>query len=262
MRHAAAVLITLAVTVLSLTAATASRAQSAFDGPQSAGVTVGAGLLAGMICWTVELANAESRFDDAPRVEREDDYERTGWFAGFKAVSATEFLDEAEEDKNIGEAFEPFNVRFEMDNNNTSGGISFLAGRRCHPRFSVEIDFEWVDEFKGKITDTDTGKLAAKVNFAPFVGTVNLKGYFLTGRYQPYGLIGVGLMSIESDTRSSTGAKNGQTTGLLAIRFGGGIDYYITRNWLLNLKADYLYSATDIQTLDYLSIGIGFGYRF
>lgn len=258
----AAVLITAAVTILTLTAPTTVRAQSsAFDGPQAFGVLAGTGLLAGMICWTVELANRESRYrDDAPRVVRDDDYERAGWFGGVRIGSATEFVDEGREEKSVRDAFAT-DVKFVMDSGNTSAGFGLVAGRRCNDRFSVEINIEWVDKFSGKIIRTDNGKVAAKVTFAPITGTVNLKGYLLTGRYQPYGLFGVGLMAIDSVTKTETLASE-QTTGLVALRFGAGIDYYLTRNWVLNAELDYIYSATDIQTLDYLSLGFGVSYRF
>lgn len=264
MRHvAAAVLITIAVTVLTLAASTTVRAQTtAFNGPQAVGVMVGAGLLGGMVCWTVELANAESRFDDAPRVERPDDYERTGWFVGFKGVSATEFLDEDEEADSLRGFYDSTDIEVKMDSQSTSGGFSLVAGRRCNDRFSIEFDFESVDDFSGKVNRTDTGANLAKLTFAPIVATVNLKGYLLTGRYQPYGLIGIGLMSIDEVTTAPDGAKSQQTTGVLALRFGAGIDYYLTRNWLLTMELDYVYSATDIATLDYLSLGFGVGYRF
>ena len=260
MRQVAAVLIPAAVTMLALAAPTTVRAQSsAFDGPQAFGVMAGAGLLAGMICWTVELANADSRYDDAPKVERDDDYERTGWFLGVKIVSATEFVDEGQETKTIRGAF-PTDVKFKMDSGNTSAGFSLVGGRRCNDRFSVEIGLEWVDDFSGKIIKTGNGEVAASITFAPIVGTINLKGYLLTGRYQPYGLFGVGLMAIDSVTKSP--ATSRQTTGLVALRFGGGIDYYLTRNWVLNAELDYIYSATDIDTLDYLSLGFGVSYRY
>jgi len=260
-RQVAAVLIPAAVTMLALAAPTTVRAQSsAFDGPQAFGVMAGAGLLAGMICWTVELANADSRYDDAPKVERDDDYERTGWFVGGKIVSATEFLDEGQEEENNREA-SPIPVEFKMDSGNTSAGFSLVGGRRCNDRFSVEIGFEWVDDFSGKFIRTDNGNVAKSATFAPIVGTINLKGYLLTGRYQPYGLFGVGLMAIDEVTKT-TSATSRQTTGLLALRFGGGIDYYLTRNWVLNAELDYIYSATDIETFDYLSLGFGVSYRF
>jgi opacity protein-like surface antigen len=258
-------LITAAVTVLTLTNSTTARAVgSAFNGPQAIGVLAGAGLLGGITCWTVELANAESRFDDAPRVIRDDDYERTGWYAGAKVVAATEFLDEAEEEKTIEEFFDPFNVRFKMNSNPTSASVSFHGGRRCNTRFSVELQFDWIDDFGGKIisTDPDPDVVTNNVKFSPIVVTTNLKLYLLTGRFQPYGLVGVGLIAIDATTTSVIGVQTHQTTGLLAVRFGGGLDFYLTRSWVLSAQADYVYSATDIETLDIFNVGFGVSYRY
>lgn len=260
MRQAVTVPIATVMTALTLAAASAQAAVD-FDGSQAVGVTFGAGLLTGMACWTLELAMGE---EEERYGEVTDDFDRRGWFAGFEGVYGLEYLEEGEEEEDLRESFGQANLDFSLDSRHT-GGLNFKLGRRCHSRLAVEVEVEWLDEFEGTLESPGVGELS-KISFAPIVvGTINLKGFLLTGRYQPYVLFGVGIMSIESETRSTANgvdAKNSQTSGMLALRFGGGIDIYATRNWVVTGGIDYVYSATSIDHMNYLSVGVGFQYRF
>jgi hypothetical protein len=46
------------------------------------------------------------------------------------------------------------------------------------------------------------------------------------------------------------------------FRFGLGTDIYITRNFYAALDVSYVLPADDVEKLDFVSIGWGFGYRF
>ena len=48
----------------------------------------------------------------------------------------------------------------------------------------------------------------------------------------------------------------------LALRFGGGIDFYLTETILVSAEASYLMPTGKLDGLDYYSIGLGLQYRF
>jgi hypothetical protein len=50
--------------------------------------------------------------------------------------------------------------------------------------------------------------------------------------------------------------------GNFAGRLGGGIDVYLTGNWVLTADAIYTIGSGDVSDFPYLSIGWGFAYRF
>ncbi len=269
MRLVTAVLITCAVTSFALTAAGPARATVAFDGPQAAGVTAGAGLLTGMVCWTMELAAGEHGFgdDSGEEVERDDDFDRLGWYLGVEGVVGTPFMDDGEEDSLNAERGANAKINLKLDKH--MGGFGVKAGRRCHSRLSVEIQVEWIDPIDARLVDDRDGVPSQgtliRSTYAPIVGSVNMKGYLLTGRFQPYLLFGVGTLSLDVKSRdlfSPTNAKASKTSGGLALRFGTGIDIYATRNWVVTARTDYVYSATNIEFLDYFTAGFGVEYRF
>ena len=96
--------------------------------------------------------------------------------------------------------------------------------------------------------------------------TANVKGYFLTGRYQPFLLVGGGGMTAESKVKlQSPGggvASASERLNGFAMRFGGGIDLYATKHVVVSVGADYVLPFSDLEDLDYVSIGWGFEYRF
>ncbi len=96
------------------------------------------------------------------------------------------------------------------------------------------------------------------------VVTTSLKAYALTGRYQPYLLAGGGVMTVEVETNDTTGlgTNDTETATNIALRFGGGLDFYATERIVLTLGVDYVLPFGDLEDLDYVSIGWGLRYRF
>jgi hypothetical protein len=257
-RQAATILIAAAL----IFAAPSAQADGSFDGPQAAGATFGAGVVTGIACWTFELAQGEVE-EPIPGEVRED-FDRRGWFAGLEGVYGYQDFKVGDEESDIRETYQPFDVDFNMDSD-SGGGLNFKVGRRCHSRVAVEFEVEWIDKFKGTIKEPTAGDVT-NVKFSPIVvTTVNVKGYLLTGRYQPYALLGVGMLALRSASSNVTdgpGKEYQQDTGMLALRFGGGIDVYATRNWVVTGGVDYVYSATNIDHMNYISVGVGVQYRF
>jgi opacity protein-like surface antigen len=255
-RQAVALLIITSMGALFLTSGTAKA--KPFNGPEAVGATLAAGILTGIACWTVELATEGYDEEVEPR---DDDYDRRGWFAGLQGVYAREDYDVDREEKTI-QSRTPFPIEFSLKNHD-AGGVRGKFGRRCHSRFSVEFEMEWLDDFAGEVVNLSNGEVASDINFSTIAGTINTKGYLLTGRVQPFVLVGVGAMSVRGDAKDSgSGVKTSQDDGHLVARFGGGIDFYVNRHWVVSGQADYVYSTTNLESTNYISVGFGAMYRW
>ena len=129
-------------------------------------------------------------------------------------------------------------------------GINSRLGYRFHPHFSVELAFEWIDEFEIEGT-------AFRVE--TWILTGNAKLHFLTGPIQPFALAGLGVM--RADLR---GGGSGSITDDedFAARFGGGVDLYASEHIVIAVEASYVRPTDDVDDLDYVSLGWGLQCRF
>jgi opacity protein-like surface antigen len=211
-----------------------------------------AAVLVGVVCSSVALT-AEEEVD-------KDDFARRGWLVGVAGSYAIEtFQDDAESDfqKVLGPE-----VNLSVDD---SFGFNGQVGYRCHRRFSAEVEVEWLDGFDADLTQPGVDQLA-NVRFEPVVVTTNVKGFILTGRYQPFLLLGAGAMTADIKLQDPVGLAftglNSETENAFALRFGGGIDLYATENVVLNVGVDYVLPFGNLDDLDYITIGWGVQYRF
>ena len=208
------------------------------------------GAVAAIACWTTALAGAE---DEKP----EGEYSRRGWLAGVSGrYAAVAFKDDVESTvrTDIGKT-----LNFSLKN---SFGLVGQAGYRCHERVSAEIEVEWLDGFDGSAFRAADGKFR-EVDFEPVAVTANAKGYLLTGRIQPFLLLGGGLLTVKRTEKFiAAGTSASDTTTDFAMRFGGGIDIYTSRNIVLTWDIDYLLPFGSNEDLDYVSTGLGLQYRF
>lgn len=141
-----------------------------------------------------------------------------------------------------------------------SMGISGIAGYRFTPNIALEGQFEWLDGFDVAAAGIDIGRLES------WTLTGNLKGLLMTGRIQPFGLLGMGVMRTRFVTESGLpvpfdGLINVTRSGF-AMRFGGGIEFYVTRNIVVSLDGSYVLPTGNLQDLDYGSFGFGAQWRF
>jgi opacity protein-like surface antigen len=124
-----------------------------------------------------------------------------------------------------------------------SVGVGGRFGYRFDPHFAAEGLIEYSGEFeRGGLDVTST----------LFVGQG--KYYILTDQFQPYVLAGVGFGNADTNV---SGDDNS-----FVFRFGGGMDFYLTRN--IGLLGELVYNVTtgDQDDLRYLSLGFGAFYRF
>lgn len=171
-------------------------------------------------------------------------------------------------------------------------GLILRAGYRFHERLSAEVMFEVTDAFEVAVEEdvpfasqddvaatcvrssTDPTALTCDVPFRkeitrtsvgrrlrPMTLTINTKAYLAKGKFQPFILLGPGAMfaNVDNKRQDTTSQENA-----FALRFGGGFDYYITENIVINTGFTYVYPFGDLQDkLDYFSMEvIGFQYRF
>ena len=190
--------------------------------------TVASGVVSALVC------GAAAYYANDEEVDPEA-YDRTGWFVGVGANYAIETFDGDGTYSSVDDSF----------------GINGRFGYRCHSRFSLEAEAEWVNGF-----DADfSGPSQNNVDVEPIVVTTNAKAYLLTGRTQPYLLVGLGLMRVKEDINSNTDHET-----RFAMRFGGGVDYYVTKNVVLGFDVDFV-NAFRLD-INYVLVGGGVQYRF
>ena len=100
------------------------------------------------------------------------DYGRHGFYLEAGAMRAYNLFEEE------------FPPGAEVDN---SFGLNFRGGYRIFSRLALEAEFEWVNEFEVDVNGVKV--LGAET----LTGTANVKGFFFTGPFQPYALLGVGV---------------------------------------------------------------------
>ena len=246
MRRAAAIGIASLVLVALPAPARSDTAKTVVEGTAAAA-------LVGIVCASIALTSE----DDVDK----DDFARRGWLVGVAGSYAVEtFEDDAEADyqRLLGPT-----ANLSVDD---SFGFNGRVGYRCHRRFSAEVEVEWLDGFKSDLTQPNVFQLA-KVESEPVVVTTNVKGYLLTGRYQPFLLVGAGAMTADLKVREPVGLAStsvrSESKNAYAMRFGGGIDLYATEHVVVSLEADYVLPFGNIHDdLDYVTLSWGLQYRF
>jgi len=107
----------------------------------------------------------------------------------------------------------------------TALGVDFWVGYRIIPNLAAELEIEYLAGFVPIVSGFNPSVDA--VDFS-----VNVKAYLLTGRIQPFGLLGIGITDVfmrefVTDLDMHTTAFSG--------RFGGGVDMYVTENFSVGL---------------------------
>ncbi len=134
----------------------------------------------------------------------------------------------------------------------TGIGFDAYAGYRISPHFATELEIEYVDR-----VNISGGTIGPKGNLMAFTG--NVKGYILTGRFQPFALAGLGLNWAGGGLNQSKIHKDQSGLG---FRFGAGFDYYLDENWSLGSTASYVLGTGNVKNMDWWSVVMGAQYRF
>ncbi len=210
------------------------QAQARADAAQQAIGGIGAFLLPALCAFiTTGLEETEEEHVEAGEGVAESEEQvaaradRTGWHLG--AAGSVQVED-----------FENLGARSADD----SLGMKLRLGYRCSPHLGWEFDYEWAESFD--VSDGSDVDLWALMS--------NAKWYPLTGRVQPFLVAGVGIVTADPET-----VGRGTDIGL---RFGTGIDVYLTGNWALTLDGSYVVPTAKVKDRRYVSVGWGLLYRF
>ncbi len=172
-------------------------------------------------------------------VQAEDDYDRPGFYVG----------------AGLGLGFEQFDGFGGLDVD-TGIGFDGWTGYRITPNFAAEIQLEYLDRFDFSADlGAPFGVVDFEGNFLTFTG--NLKAYLMTGRVQPFAVVGIGVLRAELEALGVSVSDTG-----FAARFGGGIDFYTSPNFSLGTTASYVLATGAVDGADYVSLVLGFQYRY
>jgi opacity protein-like surface antigen len=113
---------------------------------------------------------------------------------------------------------------------------------------SLEAQLQYIPGVKSSGTSAE---------FKPLVYTGNVKGYLPLGRFQPYGLIGIGGMTLFVDST----APNIDRSDFVA-RFGAGLEFYITENIVAVAAWNYILGTGSLDGSDFNTLSLGAQFKF
>jgi len=145
-------------------------------------------------------------------------------------------------------AIENFEGSHNIDN---SSGFHVRVGYRVHPNIAVEARYERYLNF-----ERDPGQ----GSFDGWSATANVKGFFLTGRYQPFALFGMGYLDMAYPGPDRPGDPN--PGGDFAMRFGLGMDANLTEHIAIGPEVAYVLPVGQAANFDMITIGLGIQYKF
>jgi opacity protein-like surface antigen len=147
-------------------------------------------------------------------------------------------------------ALEDFNRSFD-----DSAGINIRAGYRAFPNMAFELSYEWLEGF-----DSTAG--TPELELDTHLITANARLFGLTGRFQPYALVGVGILIVNTELRLPGVSKPFAVDTGFTARFGGGLDFYLSEHTVLNLEGTYLAPSAKVKGENYGTLGASYQYRF
>src|SRR6185369_2036317 len=177
----------------------------------------------------------------AMHYEEENDYARVGPYLGVGGNYAIQNFD------NHG----PGNV-------GNSSGFHVRAGYRVHPNVAIEALYDHFLKFDNDGQARRLGNTHTTDHYDGWQATLNVKGYILTGRWQPYVLAGVGYIDINGHNvvdRSGPGND-------LVTRFGLGMDACITEHIAMGPEVAYVLPFGDANNMDLITVALGLRYKF
>jgi opacity protein-like surface antigen len=180
----------------------------------------------------------------SPATAEDAEYSRSGLYVGVAGTYAIQLgIEDRTKDLLPGSSVSADNAL----------GFNARLGYRVIPYFAFEAQYEGISKFDVSADGSTAFQIGESV------ATMNLKGYYPLERFQPYALIGAGMMFTRTNDVGTTGIPSGNAG--FTTRFGAGLDFHITENWLLTIEPSYVLPLGDVRDLDYLSIAWGFQFR-
>lgn len=147
---------------------------------------------------------------------------------------------------------------------NDSWGVNARAGYRMLSWLALEGEYEWVNRMHARLGGVEIASLGLQS------ATANLRFIGPFGRFQPYLLLGAGVVWNSVD---SPGSQLHVDANAFAGRVGLGLDIYLTQNLLLNFGAEGMLSPAEVRLttpsvnvsengLGTVTLQAGLGFRF
>ncbi|MDH3213706.1 MAG: porin family protein [Myxococcales bacterium] len=206
---------------------------------------LGIGLLAALVA-TAAPGRAET--------PGEPDYARTGFHLGLGGAYAFENFDYDIGSLDVETAFPPGSSGIDPGLDD-SAGIDVRIGYRLHERYDLALLYEWLEGF-------DSTRTSPPLELDTHLLTLDSRFFCLTGRTQPYALVGLGILIVNTEIVASSFAKPFDVNVGFAARFGAGVDFYLTRGWLFGLEGSYVVPTGPVEKADYGTLGFKFEHRF
>ena len=206
---------------------------------------------------TAALLAALSTAHVARADDNDDPYDRPGGYIGIGGSRSLEQMTNT-----IGDAYNPLNAQV-----GDSWGLNARAGYRFNRFIATEVEYEWMKDFHMWVDHQAIGRAQLQTV------TANLKVVAPYRTLQPYFLAGFGASFVTLDSTSPF-VSPGIANGTFSARFGAGLDWYLSKNFLLNIGTEFVKNTAKVTPppgfgltgtghgLDYLSFQAGFGYRF
>lgn len=203
---------------------------------------------------------------------RPDAFDRPGGYISLLGVYQHNVFESKLEDL-LQDAASPIAVSLSIED---SGGLGGVLGYRLASFFAVELQYEWLDEYKieGSVAGLPTSSI---YSIDAHNLTANAKLILPIWRIQPYLSVGVGFASWEVDRGPlAAGVEaldpdvsiDGGQQLEFAGRAGLGLDLYLTPNLVLNAQGQIVLTTLeepelgDIAAFNYVGFAAGLTYRF
>ena len=134
-------------------------------------------------------------------------------------------------------------------------GLTAGVGYRVSPRIAFEAQVDYAFDADVKVSKSKSGELGG------WVTTLDTKGYLLTGRFQPFGVFGLGAAGVDGAATVGTDLAAIDEVGFV-MRFGGGLDSYITENIAIFVDGSWILMTGRLNDVSFATVGAGVMYRF
>ena len=144
-----------------------------------------------------------------------------------------------------------------------SPGIDLRIGYRFDDHIALEG--QYTHFYGGDIDAKSDNPLLADTEIADYNAWAlffNFRGYFTkpTETFQPYGLIGGGLVSVEVDNKIIQMFE--EDTMEMAVKLGGGLDVRLTDRLFLYFDAAYIWPTDHLEDYNMIPLSLGLQVRF
>ncbi|MFP6641199.1 MAG: outer membrane beta-barrel protein [Myxococcota bacterium] len=158
----------------------------------------------------------------------------------------------------------------------TSLGFMLRGGYRINPIFALEAEGNFIAGWDTHDGEPPPGPAQGNLTLDGGTATVNALAYLPLGRLQPHVLVGLGGMWAQLRTTNTISQDCSPDdywycqsvylqldhSGSFVMKFGGGLDYYLTRDWAVVLDASYVLPFGDLKDLRYVSLNWGVRFSF